>query len=208
MRLFDVENPVWRFVGNIADMFLLSVLWYLCCIPIFTAGAGTTAMYYVTMKLTANQEGYTLPSFWQSFRRNFRQASILWLGVLAIGGVLAADIFWAVSGGSPFGFYLLPAFAVMALLFLMVVSFLFPLLARCENTLSALVKMCCAIVIREFMPIFSALLLTVGLGLAGVFLFWPLLLLTPGLTAYLNAYLYNRILAKYQLSLPESDTGR
>ena len=43
-RFFNIDNPVWRFIGNIADMFLLSLFWYLCCLPVLTIGAGSTAM--------------------------------------------------------------------------------------------------------------------------------------------------------------------
>ena len=39
-RLFNLENPVWRFIGNIIDMFLLSVYWYVCCLPVVTTGSG------------------------------------------------------------------------------------------------------------------------------------------------------------------------
>ncbi len=201
-RFFQLDNPVWRFVGNIADMFLLSVFWYVCCLPVFTIGSGTTALYYVTLKLTSNQEGYTTTSFWRSFKSNFKQTTLLWLGFLAVGMVIAIDIYWGLTSGSSFGASLLPAFCIIAFLYLLVLSFLFPLLARCDNTSSALVKMCCAMAVRNFLPVFSALLLTTGIFLAGLFLFMPLCLIAPGLSAYLNSYLYNRIFTKYHLELP------
>ena len=49
MKFFNVDNPVWRFVGNLADFFVLSVLWALCCLLFVTFVASTTALYYVTM---------------------------------------------------------------------------------------------------------------------------------------------------------------
>ena len=51
MKFFSLENPIWKFIGNLADFFLLSCLWYLCCLPVVTAGAATTALYYVTLKM-------------------------------------------------------------------------------------------------------------------------------------------------------------
>ena len=50
MKFFSLENPIWKFIGNLADFFLLSCLWYLCCLPVVTAGTATTALYYVTLK--------------------------------------------------------------------------------------------------------------------------------------------------------------
>ena len=47
--LFNYDNPVWRFIGKLGDLVLLNLLWLICCIPVFTAGAATTAVYYVTL---------------------------------------------------------------------------------------------------------------------------------------------------------------
>ena len=85
MKFFNVDNPVWRFVGNLADFFVLSVLWAVCCLPVVTIGASTTALYYVTMKMARNREGELIPSFFASFRQNLRQGIALWVGYLAVG---------------------------------------------------------------------------------------------------------------------------
>ena len=113
-RFFNLDNPVWRFVGNIADMFLLSLLWYLSCLPLFTAGAATTAVYYVTLKLVRNQEGYTFASFRKSFALNFKQGTLIWLLFAAVGLILGADIYWGIHNAS--GVFLLPAFLIVALI--------------------------------------------------------------------------------------------
>lgn len=94
-RLFNPENPIWRFVGNLADFCLLSILWYLSCIPIITAGCGTTALYYVTLKMASNQEGYTFAGWWKSFRLNFKQGTVIGLIFLVFGSVLGIDFFWS-----------------------------------------------------------------------------------------------------------------
>ncbi len=201
-RFFDLENPVWRFVGNIADMFLLSVYWYICCLPVFTAGSSTTALYYVTLKLTSHQEGYTTSSFFKAFKSNFKQATVIWIFCLLAAGILFADFYWALKSGSSFGASILPAFIIITLLYLIFLCFIFPLLARCENDTKTLLGMCFAMSIRNFLPILSALVLTVGIFSVGIFVFWPLILIAPGLSAYFNSYIFNHILTKYHLNLP------
>ncbi|MBP3604802.1 MAG: YesL family protein [Lachnospiraceae bacterium] len=201
-RLFDLENPVWRFIGNIIDMFLLSIYWYLCCLPVITAGSGTTALFYVTLKLTSNQEGYTTASFFKSFKSNFKQATLIWLICLLAGVVLFIDFYWALTSGSSIGASLLPAFVMISVIYLIFISFLFPLLARCENTVKAILGMCFVMSIRNFLPILSTLLVTAGIFSVAIFIFWPLIFIAPGLSAYLNSYIYNHILKKYHLDLP------
>ena len=60
-RLFDLENPVMVFLGRLADLVWLNILYIICCIPVFTIGAATSALYYVTMKMV--KEHRQPPSF-------------------------------------------------------------------------------------------------------------------------------------------------
>ncbi len=62
-KLFDYNNPVWRFMGKVADMFFLTVLWVVFSLPIITIGASTKALYYVTLKMAGGKEGVPLAVF-------------------------------------------------------------------------------------------------------------------------------------------------
>lgn len=202
-RLFNPENPVWRFIGNLADFCLISILWYLSCIPVVTAGSGTAALYYVTLKMASNQEGYTFSSWWKSFRLNLKQGSGIGLLSLGFGGVLAIDFYWSTHADGLYAKAMFFTFLVVAVLYLLTLTFLFPLLARCENTTSALLKMSFVMAVRNLLPTLSALILTVGMFLAGIFLFWPILLVAPGLSAYINSFIFNHCFEKYHLNLPD-----
>ena len=69
--LFNYDNPIWRFIGKFWDLLIIHILWVICCIPIVTVGAATTAMYYVTLRLVRDDDGYTIRSFFKSFKKNF-----------------------------------------------------------------------------------------------------------------------------------------
>ena len=60
-----------------------------------------------------------------------------------------------------------------------------------------------AITVRNIPAVAAALITKLAFAAVGVFLFWPLLLLAPGLSAYCNSFLFNRILSKYGFDLPE-----
>ena len=51
------------------------------------------------------------------------------------------------------------------------------------------------------MPVLAALMVTVAFFAVGVFVFWPVLLVAPGLASYCNAFLFNRIFDKYGMTL-------
>ena len=53
-RLFNMDNKFFVFMGRVADLIILNLLCILCCLPIVTAGASVTAMFYVTLKMARN----------------------------------------------------------------------------------------------------------------------------------------------------------
>ena len=55
-RLFNMDNKFFVFMGKIADLIILNLLCLVCCLPIVTAGASITAMFYVTLKMVRNEE--------------------------------------------------------------------------------------------------------------------------------------------------------
>lgn len=61
--IFNYDNPVWRFIGKLGDLIILNILWIVCSIPVFTAGASATAVYYVTLKLVRDEDDSTIRSF-------------------------------------------------------------------------------------------------------------------------------------------------
>ena len=70
-KLFDLDSPIMNFLGKLADLIILNILAFICCIPIVTAGASMTALYYVCLKMVRNNEGYIMKSFFKSFKQNF-----------------------------------------------------------------------------------------------------------------------------------------
>ena len=91
--LFNYDNPIWRFVGRIWDLFILNLLWVLCSLPIVTFGASTTAMYYCTMKIARDRDsGGVLSMFFHSFKDNLLQSTIIWVIMAFVGGILLFDI--------------------------------------------------------------------------------------------------------------------
>ena len=128
---FHNNSPIGRAVGRLLELVGLNILWVLCCLPVVTAGAGTCALHFVLSPQRNEDEG-AFRCFFRSFRRNFKQATLLWLLVLVLGLLLALCLrivsFWdgaARTAGIVF-------FCVPALLLLMVAGYGFPLLAQFE----------------------------------------------------------------------------
>ena len=63
--IFHVDGPVMSYVIKIFDCMCLSVLWVLCCIPIITVGASTTALYHTIYHYIRKERGSLLKTFFR-----------------------------------------------------------------------------------------------------------------------------------------------
>ena len=209
-RIFNMDNKFFTFMGRVADLILLNIIFLLSCIPIVTIGASITAMYYVTLKMARNEDSYIFRSFVKSFKQNFKQSTIIWLILLAVGALLFVDFNIMERAGSEgvfkavyLGLYLL------LLLFGMVFAYIFPLLSRFDNTvkntfLNAL-KMAIAhfpytvlILAITYVPMF----LTLNYGVVLVYGAFVWIAAGFAVTSFLNAKIFTKIFARY---IPETE---
>ena len=91
-RLFNMDNKFFTVMGRVADLIMLNVVFLICCLPIVTIGASLTALHYVTLKMTRNEESYIIRSFFKSFKQNFKQATVINLIMLAVAAILYMDL--------------------------------------------------------------------------------------------------------------------
>lgn len=139
-----MDSPLMRFLTKIADLMVLNILFCVTSIPLITIGASWTALYSVTLKMVRDEEGSVSRSYFRSFRQNFRQATLLWLGVLVVLALLVLDIrvLNGMAGGTAPGL-LRVGVEILALLGIMVLQYLFPSLARFEASLADTLKNAC-----------------------------------------------------------------
>ena len=90
-NLLNPDNRVMRLITKIADSVFLNLLWLIFSLPVITAGASTTALFDISLKLVNDEEGSLFKGFWNSFRSNLKTATRTWLILLAGGIVFAFD---------------------------------------------------------------------------------------------------------------------
>lgn len=133
--LFSLDSPVFRFFDVIFNLFLLTIVWTVCSLPVVTIGASTTALFYVTLRMVHNEESYVVQNFFKGFRTNFKQATGLWIGFLAFGLVLGLNYyayFYGMKDVLPS--WIIPILIIVTVIYAAVMMYAFPLLARYENT--------------------------------------------------------------------------
>ena len=133
-RFFSMDNKFFTFMGKVADLCILNIVCLICCIPIVTAGASITAMFYVTMKMVKNEESYIIKSFFKSFRQNFKQATVINLIMLAVAAILYVDLRIVNQMGQPVSQIMHVIFLAFTVLYAMVFMYIYPVLAKFYNS--------------------------------------------------------------------------
>lgn len=197
--LFNYDNPVWRFIGKFWDVLIVNLLWFICSIPIFTIGASTTAMYYVTLKLARDDDGYTVRSFFKSFKENFKQATVIWLVFLVTGFVLGFDMFYfiKVAPSSTFRTVMLSVFAAFAFIWTAMFTYVFPLQARFYNPVKRTIFNAFFMAIRHVFHTMGMLAVDVVILFLALTYVPQLCIFGVALIAFFNSYMLNNVFSKY-----------
>ena len=137
-----IDNPVFRAIGKILEVLGLSIIWLILCIPIVTAGASTTALYYTVNKTVKNSRGYAIRGFFSAFVSNFKQSTIVWLFFLVWLAILGVDCYYMYSFavmGEPMGKFRIAVY-VLTILVVAWSLYVFPYIARFETSTKEVFK--------------------------------------------------------------------
>ena len=133
--IFNLDNPVMRFLSRVADVMVLNLLFILCSIPIITIGASLSALYYCLFKIKDEEEGYLARKFFHSFKDNIRQATFMWLILLLFGLLLSLELVLYRNAEGTMG-SVVRSIALVGLIFwYLITTYAFALQSRFYNTI-------------------------------------------------------------------------
>lgn len=200
-KIFNLDSPIMKVLGTLADMCLLNIITLIGCIPIVTAGASVTAMHYVLLKMVRNQEGYILKDFWKSFKENFRQATSIWLILVFAILIFLADCYIFKGTIENISMPLLAVAGAFALFIYMVYLYAFPLLSHFHNTVFGTMKNAFFVGIMAF-PKTIVIMIVTALPIVLLVQFTQIfpLVVMYGFTApgYLAAWFYSGIFKRLE----------
>ena len=203
--MFRPDSLLIRFLTKTCDLLFLNIMFVLSCVTIVFSGAAVTSLYAVTLKMIRGQDYAPVKDFLRALRENFLPsfpAAILLLVDVTLLAVLRAALYAETLLMPPTLFVLL---AIITILLTALLSWLFPLLARFENTFSrhlnnavrlSLVNLPVTFLLTtvNLLPLLLCLLIPPSLGV--VFAFWLLFGFAAG--AWVNSFYLNRIFEALQ----------
>ena len=201
-KIFRWDSPLMRFMMLITNLVCLNVLWLLCCLPVITAGAATTAMYYMVFQYITKQDDGVLRPFFKAFKENFKTVTPIWILHLLIGAALGAEVFYLSQDSQ---LWLKALFGILLLVYAGVSAYLYPILARYNTSRKKAVLNSFALSTRHLLTTVCVVILNavpVVLVLFMPEIFWKSILFwTVGgfsLIAYLCGKMLLVVLKKYE----------
>ena len=196
----NLDHPIWKFIGRIIDVFVLHIFWVICCVPIITIGPATAALYYSLMKDIEDEEGHYAPLFFKSFKENFKQGILITL-ILLVSGILLAFshyFYYKVDFQGVVWMILQVILYLFTAAYIMTITYVFPLFARFNNSITQLFRNSFFMSIRHFgWTIVMILIFSLVYFIALYLQYYVILLLGFGIVAYLDTYIINHILKAY-----------
>ena len=196
-NIFQWDSPFMQKLAMAGNLIVLNMLWILCSLPIVTMGAATAGMYYTVFQYLTNEEDAVFKPFFRGFAKNFKQATIVWVVLLATAALMVFNVryLFAFGANNLVGVVII----VVSALLLLVQPQILPQIARFETDTKTVLQNA-ALLTMLHMP--SSLLMAVlnVLPVAVFFLFskdfmqW--LPLWVGIWFSLVAYLNGRMLLK------------
>ncbi len=203
---FQHRQQIFQSIKQTGRYGYLSFCWIISCIPVFTIGAASTALYDTSRRVIHRDEGYVWRGYWHAFKVNFKQATKAWLVQLIILIVLLGDIYITWSGlktGNQWGAFSI-VFIIMALIAAAWAIYTSAYISRFEQVTKITLKNTILILIANLpWTLLVIVILVVSLILAWIII--PLIFILPVGAALTYEFIFERIFRKL---MPEEDRLR
>lgn len=199
------ENSLYsRSFNFLGKLIAMNLLWMVCSLPVLTAGASTTSLFYCALRLHKNGDCEVFKDFFKSFKQNFLQATIIWM-ILLTGGMciwMEKKAITTMPGMLPqiFSWVL----AALSVLLVVIGLYVFPTLAAFDNKMIRIFTNAFYFALKNvgFVPAVAAITVLpmyftiLDTQMFGILLFvW--LLLGFALTAYADAWFFWKLFKPY-----------
>lgn len=140
--LFRLDGPLMTVMTQITDCIFLSLFFLLGCIPLVTTGTAFAALYDSVFRGLRDGEKNSWQRFLQTYRQNWKAGIIPTVVFAALFVALGYGMIqcWNAAVYEQISWMVFAGIALLAVSAVGVLSILFPMLSRFENTAAGLLK--------------------------------------------------------------------
>lgn len=210
MKLFSINSPIIVFLDKFGSIMLINLLFILFSLPLISIGASVTAMYRCLLNLANGNDNGLIKQFWNAFRGNFKQSTLLFLWLLPLMALVVFEALILLAGAVENSIINTILFIAPFIFAICVISYVFPLQAQFENKVFSTVKNAALLAVNHF-PVTLAVA-ALNLVFPVMLYFFPSLFVKTllawilfgfSLIAYINTFLLRKVFIQYFPSCDE-----
>lgn len=208
--LFNLDAPIWVWMSEVADIIILTFLWWLFCIPVVTVGASTTAFYYVMGKKVRKENTYVLKDFIKSFKQNFKQSLLITVVMLVACISASLYAFMTIEGlflKAASLKWIIPVTIIFVFELVNIFSYLWALLSRFEMKTRVLVKTSLVLTHKHLLTTLANTFVFVITGYL-IFRLPFLIVFAPGIIMTLSSFLMQNLFTHYITADAEREAAK
>lgn len=187
-----LDSRFYAVVDRLSNLFILNLFWIISCLPIVTIAPATSAMYSVVRQWKLNQDTSVVRNYFRYFKENFKQSFLIGIIWMLMAVLLYFNYFYLNQDQSGLKFLLMVPLVIVSLLFLIISTFLFPVMTHYIATWKGAIKSSFFLAVANFPS--TILILGVLAILTVILIYMPatsLIIFSVG--AYINFSLCNRV---------------
>ncbi|EOL41173.1 hypothetical protein RV11_GL001800 [Enterococcus phoeniculicola] len=202
-KIFSTEGKIYSGMERIYQILLLNSIFIISCLPVVTIGAALASAYGTAYKMIDHSEGVLYKEYLRQLKLNMLPATKLWVLILAVigAGFWTFPYVQSFMVGNKIAYYLTMVFIT----FLVLMSlYLFPLIARFDNSLSGTVVNAMILSLKHLPQSIIVFFITIG-GVVIVPIYLPKLLFVwlftgIGTVIFINANILMNVFKKYDIT--------
>lgn len=150
-KSLDIDNPFFAFMGRLADVAIVNILFLVCSLPVVTMGAATAAMYQTFREMREGRGTSAFRGFLGAFGTAMKKSFPAWMAQLLTGLLLAFDLGLVIKMENVLFWHLIGmALGCMFLLWLMISCYLLPYAVYEGRTIKAAVAESLYLAVKNF----------------------------------------------------------
>ena len=203
---FAVDGPLINFLTKTGQLIILTVLWLICSIPVFTIASAGAAFYYAVIKSVRREVGYPAKEFFRCFKLTLKKGAAVSVILALWTYLLWVDISFISRMEDRMHLVMYIGIYAMAFLSISACVYLFPVMSRFDVSIKKWIKMSLSLMIRRLrftVVLAGSILLRAWLA----FFYMPIvcIVVIPGVWTYLATFLMEPALKLY---MPKPEEGQ
>ncbi|MFD1466525.1 YesL family protein [Lapidilactobacillus mulanensis] len=197
---FNTNSSFFQFMRTLVSFVSLNIIFIFSCVPIVTIGSAMTSLYATTIKYIDNEDIPLTKSYLRAFKKNIKSGTITFLICVAFIGLLAFNLSFWWHFKSVVSSPIIVVLLITMFIAVLVTEFVFPLIARYQNSVRQSFKNAFLITVENF---FKGLLLiaidsiTIAIFYFSNFARVMILMFGFAFVAYLKSFVLSKVFARY-----------